>query len=1049
MKNLLITILLVSSSILYAQKSVISFLGSENKQIEKPRLQINDQGLSGITVIYNFKTALIENKIETLPNGKKTEFQHISIPDFSHLQTPGQAALPAHIDLIAVPKGADYQLEITNITRQLQKDIKIYPAREPAVDTEGAPEPEFVFDEDFYKTNSFFPANPIEIIETIEMRGMTYLLVQVTPIQYNPAKSEIYKIIEVKYKVNFSGATSFLDYEHHSKNFINTLTATPLNSEGFKSDFAKWNGVQTSLHASYINTDYLIITQDALMDAADSLANWKRQMGYGVEIISSSSWTAAAVKTAIHNKYQNQTVKPDYFVILGDVAQVPADMFVAPDASGNYGTDLYYACMGGSNDYVPEMAHGRISVNSATQAMTVVQKIINYERNPINDSSFYQNGINCAQFQDDDNNGYADRRFTHTSEDVRDYMLTKGYDIQRIYYTDNNVFPYNYNASYYSNGQTIPSALLKTNGFNWNGGANDIKNSINAGKFYVLHRDHGYVGGSGWVHPYFVNGNINQLSNGNKLPVVFSINCHTGEFTLNSCFAETFLRHSNGGAVGIFAASYYSYSGFNDGLTPGLFDAIWSSPGLIPVFGTGGNSNPQTTAHADIINMGFVLNHGLLRMTQTWGGGANGREYTYRLFHYFGDPAMVMWTEQPQNLTATHAASINCTDTTFVITNCSDSLATATLTFNGQLLGKGQIINGSGSIYLPLIIGQNLKLTITSRNHIPYIANIIVNSGGGLGITSTVTHNSCYGDSIGSIRILPSCGNPPYQINWSDNSTALYRENLPGGVYIVTVTDSTNASLTDTLSVWSPSAPLVSFPVIKDAKCYFQSSGEIELNLSGGAQPYKYQWSNGYTGALAQNLAAGSINVTVTDSAGCEFTQGFTINQPLPLDLTANSIDDNLNNCTGTGEAIVTGGIQPYTYAWNDPSNQTTAVATGLCKGVYKVTVNDSNQCVQYRTIIIDNTAGINQNEFLKSINIYPNPADNHIYIKGIDSQNSKLYIRLYNTLGQELMNTQKDFIQNEEVKVDLNNLSNGIYYILIENQSGEIYNQKIIINRI
>jgi len=48
------------------------------------------------------------------------------------------------------------------------------------------------------------------------------------------------------------------------------------------------------------------------------------------------------------------------------------------------------------------------------------------------------------------------------------------------------------------------------------------------------------------------------------------------------------------------------------------------------------------------------------------------------------------------------------------------------------------------------------------------------------------------------------------------------------------------------------------------------------------------------------------------------------------------------DSCDGEATATVTGGTPPYSYQWDDPSNQTTATATGLCAGVYNVTVSDS-----------------------------------------------------------------------------------------------------------
>ena len=114
-----------------------------------------------------------------------------------------------------------------------------------------------------------------------------------------------------------------------------------------------------------------------------------------------------------------------------------------------------------------------------------------------------------------------------------------------------------------------------------------IQSMMNLGQLYVLHRDHGYSGG--WGTPDFNTSYIPGLTNGNRLPVMFSINCSSGDLDHTGSFAKQLLSHPNGGAVGVIAASDISYSGLNDAFTLGLFDAIWDNPGLIPNFtGSGG-----------------------------------------------------------------------------------------------------------------------------------------------------------------------------------------------------------------------------------------------------------------------------------------------------------------------------------------------------------------------------------------------------------------------------------------------------------------------------
>ena len=82
---------------------------------------------------------------------------------------------------------------------------------------------------------------------------------------------------------------------------------------------------------------------------------------------------------------------------------------------------------------------------------------------------------------------------------------------------------------------------------------------------------------------------------------------------------------------------------------------------------------------------------------------------------------------------------------------------------------------------------------------------------------------------------------------------------------------------------------------------------------------------------------------------------------------------------------------------------------------------------------------GINENEFLP-FKLYPNPATDYISIENIKE---KTTVSVYNISSQLI----KEVIVNEDSKIFLNNLSEGMYFVLIQNN---IYNftQKLIINR-
>jgi len=685
---------------------------------------VTDKGVKGLFVSYSF-AGISRHKIKI----DKTTFERLTIKDFTFLKEVGKPALPVHYDLVIIPDGAEAKIISKSSDQTFNNNILIYPALRLATDRYGDPEPGFTIDSAFYESNTWYPEKPVKIVNIVKLKGISLAIVQICPVQYNPKHRQAKLFDNLNYEIKFTKSASIIVHnEQYSSSFLKNLQNLVLNNSSLNTETTAYsNLLKSSVQPKSSEAkNYIIITHSDYREAADSLSKWKCQLGYSVEVISRSSWTSAQIKSELYNRYQSWIPKPDYFVIIGDHDKVPGEIHTSPPdpfiASGNFATDLYYACMDGPSDYVADMAFGRISVSSASQAMSVVNKIIKYEKNPPAFQNFYTKGTGCAYFQDDEPNTYEDRRFVLTMEEVRDYMQYQGFTIDRVYKTGSAINPLYYNDGFYANSEPLPSDLLRPD-FAWDGDKNDIAAALNStdGRLFLAHRDHGYVGGSGWATPEFTSNDINLLNNGDKLPVVFSINCHTGEFQLPECFAEKFLRKTNGGAVGVFAAAYYSYSGFNDGLIDGMFDAIWPNPGLIPDF-TGNADEPvgSPLVHQPIYTMGDVMNQGMLRMVQTWGDN----QYSHELFHYFGDPAMKIWTAFPDTIFAIHDAFIECHDTTFTIdsNNCTHCLAT--LVVDGELVASDSLTSDSLTLYFSPVAGNSAVLTISEHNRRPYTANI-------------------------------------------------------------------------------------------------------------------------------------------------------------------------------------------------------------------------------------------------------------------------------------------------------------------------------------
>ena len=734
MKYLITTVLLVFISI-QSHSQYLSFKNGFQDSSTKstvPERSFKNGGAQFCELTYKFSGATISEN-----NAEGEVYHFIHIDDFTLMGQVGAPALPAHNEIIAMPRNSEGKIIILESSYIEYPGFMIHPALKPAADTEGEPNPEFEKNMDIYGTNKFFPEKTVEITDVGLSRGTPLAKVQVRPIQFNPVTGIIRVYTKISYRIEYQNGVGSFEYIawENSKHYTNLLKLNVLNSESIPdgtptTNSGSWSGTRSG------EKNYIIITHSQYIAEANKIANWKRQMGYSVEVVTRSSWIASQIKDAIQTRYDAWTPKPDYFLIIGDhtgAYAVPGTIHSAPN-NYTFATDLDFACMDGATDWHPDMAHGRISVSSATEANTIVDKIINYEKSPPTTSSFFENALNCANYQDTDNNdGYADRRFCHTSEDIRDYLQDEqSYASERVYYTSTTAAITNlkYNNGYFSNGQLLPAELRNTS-FNWGGGAADITTSINAGKFLVFHRDHGYSGGSGWAHPYYTTTSMTSLSNGDLLPVVFSMNCHTGEFQLSNCFAEKFLRMENKGAVGVVAAAYYSYSGYNDALSEGMIDAIWPDPGLCPAFGTGGSGTNYTIGVGnEIYTMGDVVNQGLYAMEQNWNGSASNNRYQYRLFHWFGEPAMRIWTSNPNDslITATHDTTINCAGTSFAITG-SKAGATATLVNNNKLLGE-TVLDASGNGSIPYAITEGgdtvVILTISKINNHAYVSNLSV-----------------------------------------------------------------------------------------------------------------------------------------------------------------------------------------------------------------------------------------------------------------------------------------------------------------------------------
>ncbi|MCK4662126.1 MAG: right-handed parallel beta-helix repeat-containing protein, partial [Bacteroidales bacterium] len=144
--------------------------------------------------------------------------------------------------------------------------------------------------------------------------------------------------------------------------------------------------------------------------------------------------------------------------------------------------------------------------------------------------------------------------------------------------------------------------------------------------------------------------------------------------------------------------------------------------------------------------------------------------------------------------------------------------------------------------------------------------------------------------------------------------------------------------------------------VITNIDCEGNDYGTINLTISGGTEPYYFEWSNEEITEDITNLTEGIYYVTVSDANGCYATDSFSISQPEPIILTLITTDTDCLDSIGSATVTASGGLPPYEYQWSN--GDTVAVISNLASGIYIITVTDANGCSNFDIATINDLGG-------------------------------------------------------------------------------------------
>ena len=458
--------------------------------------------------------------------------------------------------------------------------------------------------------------------------------------------------------------------------------------------------VMIELHAQEIGAKYLIITHDNFVNDIQPLAEWKHKKGMRTKVVTLNQIgsTPAQIKSYIQTAYNTWPIRPEFLLLVGAPNLLPWGQ------TSPY-SDNYYMNMDG--DIYNEILAGRLTVHNTTEAQTVVNKILLYERTPyMTDTLWFRNA--CLIVREDGGTypplpGSDDYVYWGDSRHAYGLMLANGY-----------------------NRMDTLSTLLGDN-------YNDVIQSVNNGTAFVQYRGQG-VGQ--WWSPFAVN--PDATSNGSMLPIVLSITCSTIGTGSTPATAERWLLTgsptSPRGGAGYFATTTVRshVAQIRSAVSRGFFTGIFV--------------DKKKT-------FGEACEAGRLNLYNLYSDALD-----YQGFATLGDPEMNIWTAKPRQIEVAHVQSMNAADESLVVNvTLNDEPVDSALVcayFDTTVYEYGYTQNGQIMFQIDSLHPGQMDVTVTGRNLLPYEGTITIVDDNPYLQYSSHTLN----DSLGNNNGIPENG---------------------------------------------------------------------------------------------------------------------------------------------------------------------------------------------------------------------------------------------------------------------------------------------------